>query len=110
MIDADGIILGTPTYFSNVSTEIKALIDRAGLVAIANDQMFKRKVGAAVVAVRRAGATDAFDAINKLFLINQMIIPGSVYWNMGFGLQRGAVAEDEEGLKIMKTLGENIAW
>ncbi len=110
MIEADGIILGSPTYFSNVSTEIKALIDRAGLVAIANDQMFKRKVGAAVVAVRRAGATDVFDAINKLFLINQMIIPGSVYWNMGFGLQRGTVSEDKEGLKIMKVLGENMAW
>ena len=110
MAEADGIILGSPTYFSNVSTEIKALIDRSGLVAIANDYMFKRKVGAAVVAVRRAGATDTFDAINKLFFINQMIVPGSVYWNLGFGLQKGDVEEDEEGKKTMKILGENMAW
>lgn len=110
MIEADGIILGSPTYFANVSTEIKALIDRAGLVAIANGHMLKRKVGAAVVAVRRAGATDVFDAINKLFFINQMIVPGSVYWNLGFGLDKGEVKDDDEGMNTMKLLGENMAW
>lgn len=110
MIEADGIILGSPTYFSNVSTEIKALIERSGLVAIANDHMFKRKIGAAVVAVRRAGATDVFDAINKLFFINQMIVPGSIYWNMGFGLEKGEVKDDDEGVNTMKVLGENMAW
>ncbi len=110
MVTAQGIILGSPTYFSNVSTEIKALIDRAGLVAIANDYLLKRKVGAAVVAVRRAGATDVFDAINKLFFINQMIVPGSVYWNLGMGLEKGEVKADEEGMHTMKVLGENMAW
>ena len=79
-------------------------------MAIANGRMLKRKVGAAVVAVRRAGATDTFDAINKLFLINQMIVPGSVYWNMGFGLKEGEVKNDEEGLETMQALGENMAW
>jgi multimeric flavodoxin WrbA len=110
MLEADGIILGSPTYFANVSTEIKALIDRAGLVAIANDYMFKRKIGAAVVAVRRAGSIAAFDAINKLFLINQMIVPGSVYWNLGIGLEKEDVKGDNEGMKTMKVLGENMAW
>jgi len=110
MIEADGIIIGSPTYFSNVSTEVKALIDRSGLVAIANDHMFKRKIGAAVVAVRRAGATDVFDAINKLFFINQMIVPGSLYWNLGFGLEKGDVKGDDEGMNTMKVLGENMAW
>jgi len=110
MIEADAIILGSPTYFSNVSTEIKALIDRAGLVAIANDHMFKRKIGAAVVAVRRAGAMNAFDAINKLFFINQMIVPGSTYWNVGVGLKKGDVKDDKEGMNTMKILGENMAW
>ena len=110
MIEADGIILGSPTYFSNVSTEIKALIDRAGLVAIANDYILKRKVGAAVVAVRRAGAITTFDAINKLFFINQMIVPGSIYWNLGVGREKGDVKADDEGVKTMKVLGENIAW
>lgn len=110
MLEADGIIIGSPTYFANVSTEVKALIDRAGLVAIANGHMLKRKVGVAVVAVRRAGATDAFDAINKFFLINQMIVPGSVYWNLGLGLGEEEVKNDEEGLNTMKILGENMAW
>ena len=110
MIEADGIILGSPTYFSNVTAELKALIDRAGLVAIANGYSLRRKAGAAVVAVRRAGATDTFDAINKFFLINQMIVPGSVYWNLGFGLRPGEVEGDEEGLRTMRVLGENMAW
>ena len=110
MLEADGIILGSPTYFSNVSTEIKALIDRAGLVAIANGHMFKRKVGAAVVAVRRAGSVSVFDAINHFFFINQVIVPGSIYWNMGFGLEKGEVEKDEEGIQTMKVLGENMAW
>ncbi len=110
MIRADGIIIGSPTYFSNVSSEVKALIDRAGLVSIANGHLLKRKVGAAVVAVRRAGATDVFDAINKFFFINQIIVPGSIYWNMGFGFNREEVKDDEEGMNTMKILGENMAW
>ena len=110
MAAADGILIGSPTYFSNVSTEVKALIDRAGLVAVANGHMLRRKVGAAVVAVRRAGATDTFDAINKFFFINQVIVPGSVYWNMGFGLGKGEVSGDEEGMNTMRVLGENMAW
>jgi multimeric flavodoxin WrbA len=107
---ADGIIIGSPTYFANVSSEIKALIDRAGLVSIANGHMLKRKVGAAVVAVRRAGSTNAFDAINKFFFINQVIVPGSTYWNMGLGLAENEVRQDEEGMNTMKILGENMAW
>lgn len=110
MIDADGIIIGSPTYFANVTTEVKALIDRAGLVAIANGHLFKRKVGAAVVAVRRAGATNTFDAINRFFFINQAIVPGSVYWNLGIGLAEGDVKSDEEGMNTMRVLGENMAW
>jgi multimeric flavodoxin WrbA len=110
IVEADGIIIGSPTYFSNVSTEVKALFDRAGLVAVANGHMLKRKVGLAVVAVRRAGATNAFDAINKFFFINQVIVPGSVYWNMGFGLGEGEVKSDDEGMNTMRVLGENMAW
>jgi multimeric flavodoxin WrbA len=110
MIEADGIIIGSPTYFSNVSSEVKALIDRAGMVSLANGHLLKRKVGAAVVAVRRAGSTDAFDAINKFFFINQIIVPGSTYWNMGFGMDKGTVKDDAEGMHTMKVLGENMAW
>jgi multimeric flavodoxin WrbA len=110
MIEAEGIILGSPTYFTDVTAEMKALIDRAGFVARANDDMFKRKVGAAVVAARRAGSIHVFDTINHLFFISQMIVPGSCYWNMGFGLDKGDVEKDEEGVQIMKTLGRNMAW
>jgi multimeric flavodoxin WrbA len=108
--EADGIILASPTYFSDVTTEMKALIDRAGLVAKANDDMFKRKIGAAVVAVRRAGSTHVFDSMNHLFLISQMIVPGSIYWNMAFGLEKGDVVKDSEGIQTMKVLGQNMAW
>lgn len=107
---ADGIIIGSPTYFANVSTEVKALIDRAGLVSIRNGYLLKRKVGAAVVAVRRAGATDTFDAINKFLFINQLVVPGSSYWNMGFGLSEQEVKGDVEGMNTMRILGENMAW
>ncbi|NYT02693.1 MAG: flavodoxin family protein [Methanosarcinales archaeon] len=110
MARADGIILGTPTYFADLTPEMKALIDRAGFVAKANDDMFTRKVGAAVVAVRRAGAIHAFDSINHLFLMSQMIVPGSSYWNVGMGLEKGDVESDGEGREIMRTLGRNMAW
>lgn len=110
MIEADGIVLGSPTYFANVTSEMKALIDRAGLVAIANGHMLKRKVGAAVVAVRRAGAIHAFNSMNHFFLINQMVVPGSSYWNLGIGRNKGEVESDDEGIATMKTLGANLAW
>ena len=110
MLSADGIVLGSPTYFADMSASLKALIERAGFVAKANGQMFRRKVGAAVVAVRRAGSVHTFDSINHFFTISQMIIPGSSYWNMGMGLEKGEVDKDAEGIQTMKTLGQNMAW
>lgn len=110
MVEADGILIGSPTYFANVSTEVKALIDRAGLVAIANDYLLRRKVGAAVVAVRRAGAAHVYSSINYFFGINHMIIPGSSYWNLGVGRDPGDVLKDKEGLSTFRDLGENMAW
>ncbi len=108
--EADGIIIGSPVYFADVSSETKALIDRLGYVAGANPGMLERKVGAAVVAERRAGAVHAFDSIMHLFMIRQMIVPGSTYWNLGIGGPPGAVAEDEEGMGTMDNLGRNMAW
>lgn len=110
MVRADAMILGSPTYFTDVSSEMKALLDRSGFVSLANDRAFRGKIGAAVVAVRRAGATHVFDTINHMYLMSQMIVPGSTYWNIGMGLDRGDVKKDEEGLMNMKNLGENIAW
>ncbi len=110
MVKADGVILGSPTYFADLTPELKALIDRAGFVAKANGDLFKHKVGAAVVAVRRAGAIHVFDSINHFFLINQMVIPGSSYWNLGMGLDEGDVENDQEGIQTMRVLGQNMAW
>ncbi|MGA3372142.1 MAG: flavodoxin family protein [Terracidiphilus sp.] len=110
MEQADGILLGSPTYVADVTPEIKALMDRACLVGKANGGIFRCKVGAAVVAVRRAGAIHAFDSLNHFFLISEMIVPGSSYWNIGFGLEKGDVERDEEGIRTIKVLGQNMAW
>ena len=110
MEEAEGIILASPVYFSNVTAEMKALIDRAGFVAKANGGLLRRKVGAAVVAVRRAGATIVYSDLNFFFGINEMIIPGSSYWNLGMGRMPGDVLKDEEGLQTMEDLGKNMAW
>lgn len=110
MLGADGIILGSPTYFADLTSGLKAFIERTGMVSRANENMFRRKAGAAVVAARRAGATHVFNSINYFFTIGEMIIPGSSYWNIGKGRAAGDVNEDEEGLKTMRDLGINMAW
>ena len=107
---ADGVIIGSPTYFTDVTPEVKALIDRAGFVARANGSMFRRKVGAAVIAVRRAGSLHAFDTINHFFLINEMVVPGSTYWNMSLCGKKGEAQQDAEGIRTMQALGRNMAW
>lgn len=110
MEQADGIILASPTYFADMSTELKAIVDRCGMTSRANGDMFKRKVGAAVVTHRRGGAIHVFDSINHFFTIGQMIIVGSSYWNFGVGREKGDVAKDEEGVNTMRVLGQNMAW
>ena len=110
MAEADGIIIGSPVYFADVTPEVKALIDVAGYVTRASGHTLKRKVGAAVIAVRRGGALHAFETINNFFLINQMIVPGSSYWNFALGRNPGDVLTDEEGMQTMRTLAENMAW
>jgi len=110
MQGAEGILLGSPTYFSDVSANMKALIERCGMVARANNDMLRRKVGAGVVAVRRAGAVHVFSSLNFFFLIGQMIIPGSSYWNIAIGRQPGEVMNDNEGMQTMTNLGTNMAW
>ncbi len=110
MIEADGIVIGSPSYFSNVSTEVKALIDRAGVVCRANGGLLHRKIGASVCAQRRSGGTNVQDTISKLFFISGMVVPGSTYWNFGVGKDKGEVLEDTEGMANMADLGKNIAW
>ncbi|MFZ5427232.1 MAG: flavodoxin family protein [Thermodesulfobacteriota bacterium] len=110
MLAADGIILASPTYFADVTAGLRAVIERAGMVARACDDMFARKVGAAVVALRRGGGMQTFNSLNSFFFIGQMVVPGSSYWNMGFGREPGQVENDQEGIKTMRDLGRNMAW
>lgn len=110
MIEADGIIIGSPTYFSDLTSETKALIDRCGYVIGANGNPLKRKVGAAVAAVRRAGSTHVISSINYFFMIREMVIVSSSYWNMSLARDKGDYEKDEEGVRTMKKLGENMAW
>jgi multimeric flavodoxin WrbA len=108
--EADAIVLGSPTYYADVSSEMKSLIDRAGYVSGANGGLLTRKVGAGVVAVRRGGGIHVLDSMNHLFLISQMIVVGSTYWNLGYGREKGEVLDDDEGMRNMANLGTNMAW
>ncbi len=110
MIGADAIILGSPVFVASVPAEMKALIDRAVMVNKANGGLLRRKVGAAVVAVRRGGMVTAFDTLNHFFLLSEMIVPGSSYWSFAFGLEKGDVDRDREGMQTMQVLGRNMAW
>jgi multimeric flavodoxin WrbA len=107
---SEGLIIGSPVYFGSLSSQTKAFIDRVGYVNRANGDLFKHKVGAAVAINRRAGALETFNTINNFFLIGQMIVPGSSYWNVGSALRQGEFANDIEGVNTMRNLGQNIAW
>lgn len=110
MLAADGIILASPTYFADVTANMRAVIERAGLVARANQGMLARKVGAGVVALRRSGGMQAFNSLNAFFMATQMVVPGGGSWNLGFGRNVGEVRDDQEGMEAMGQLGRNMAW
>ena len=110
MIAADGIILGSPVYSANVTSQMKALIDRASIVLAANKGLFRHKAGAAVTAVRRGGAICAFDTMTHFLHSKEMFLVGSTYWNMGYGRDAGQVEQDRDGMDNMKNLGQNMAW
>jgi multimeric flavodoxin WrbA len=110
MAASDGIILGSPIYVANITPELLALIDRSGRVGGANGHLYKHKVGAAVVAVRRRGALHTLDSINHFMHISQMILPGALGWNVGVGRDVGDVENDAEGIATMRSLGQNMAW
>lgn len=107
MIGADGIILGSPVYFADLTSEMKALIDRAGFVSMANGGLYKNKVGASIVALRRTGGIHTLDSMNHFFLAGQMVIVGR---GVGIGRDKGEVEKDEEGIQMVKTLGQRMAW
>lgn len=110
MLASDGIILGSPVYSAGVTSQMKALIDRASMVLAGNRGLFKHKVGASVVAARRGGAISAFDTLNNFLHSKEMFLVGSSYWNMAYGNAIGEVEQDQEGIDNMKNLGQNMAW
>lgn len=107
---ADGLVLASPTYFANVSTEMKALIDRASFVFAGQGKPLRRRVGVPVVAARRTGAIQAYNALLAFFSNNAMIVPMANYWPVGLGLLPGDVRNDDEGLRTLQELGRNMAW
>ncbi|CEP84239.1 flavodoxin family protein [Paraclostridium sordellii] len=110
MKEADGIILGSPVYYSAIAGTMKSFLDRAFYVASSNGGMFRHKVGASVVAVRRSGGIPVFDQLNNYINYSEMIMPTSNYWNVAYGTAPGEVTQDEEGMQIMRVLGKNMAW
>jgi len=109
--EADGIIVGSPVYFGSATPEIMALLDRVGFVNRCMEKPFlRRKVGAAVAIARRAGQNFTFAQLNYFFLIAEMIVPGSTYWNVGFGLGKGEIEDDAEGCATLDTLADNMTW
>ena len=107
---ADAIILASPTYYGEVSAEMKAFIDRLGLTSIGAGRTLTHKLGAAVVSVRRAGAIPVYDSLNRFMLGSGMVVVGSTYWNLGIGEKPGDIYNDEEGMHNMHDLGRQMAW
>lgn len=110
MVEADGILLGSPVYSADVSAKMKAFLERAGVVVATNPGLLRHKVWAAVAAVRRGGGMTTVDTMNHFMLNKEMIVVGSTYWNMAYGKHIGDVLSDDEGMANMRNLGENMAW
>ncbi len=110
MVEADGIILGSPVYSADVSAKMKAFLERSGAVVATNPGLLRHKVGASVAAVRRGGGMTTVDTMNHFMLNKEMIVVGSTYWNMVYGKTVGEVLNDEEGMANMRNLGENMRF
>ena len=110
MKEADGIIIGSPVYYAGIPGTMKCFLDRAFYVAGSNGNLYRHKVGAAVVAVRRSGGTATLDSLNHYLTYSEMILATSSYWNVIHGTGPGEVENDAEGVQIMETLGKNMAW
>jgi multimeric flavodoxin WrbA len=110
IIEADGILLGSPVHFAGVAGTMKSFLDRAFFVSSVNGGLFRHKVGAAISAVRRSGGISAVETLNHYINYSEMIMPSSNYWNVAHGLTPGEMEQDGEGKQIMEVLGKNMAW
>jgi multimeric flavodoxin WrbA len=110
MKEADGILLGSPVYYAGIAGTMKCFLDRAFYVAGSNGGLFRNKVAASVVAVRRTGGSITFDSLNHYLLYSEMMIASANYWNIIHGRTPGEVLQDAEGVQIMEVLGNNMVW
>ncbi|MDR0544042.1 MAG: flavodoxin family protein [Odoribacteraceae bacterium] len=110
MLAADGLILASPVYCAGVNGAMKAFLDRATYAISRGQGLMRYKVGAALVAVRRSGASSALDTLQHYLQFLEMLIPASNYWNIIHGRLPGEAALDHEGQQIMRILGRNMAW
>lgn len=110
MIEADGIILASPVYFGSATPQMMALVQRAGYLSQAKGRVFENKVGGPIIVARRAGQNFTFAQLLFFFLHQGMIVPGSTYWNIAFGREKGEVLSDEEGLTTVKNFAKKIVW
>mgnify|MGYP001224347914 CR=1 FL=1 len=108
--NTDGIILGSPVYYSGIAGTMKSFLDRLFFVSGSNGNFFRHKVAAAVVAVRRSGGSASLDCLNHYLAYSEMILVTSNYWNVVHGAAPGEVEQDVEGKQIMRVLGKNMAW
>jgi multimeric flavodoxin WrbA len=110
MLQADIIIVGSPVYFGSATPNLMALLDRAGYVAKYNGGLLSRKLGGPIVVARRAGQNFTFAQLLFWFMINDMVVPGSSYWNVALAREAGTVTDDEEALATIDRFAENLAW
>ena len=108
--EADGFIVGTPVYFGTARGDVTAALQRIGMVSTASDSFLSRKVGGPIAVARRGGHTATLQELLMFFLMNDMIVPGSTYWNMVFGREPGEVLNDEEGMRTIRRFAENVAF
>lgn len=110
MKQADIIVVGSPVYFGSATPQTMSLLDRAGYVSRANGHLLSRKIGGPIVVARRAGQNFTYAQLMYWYMINDMIVPGSTYWNIAFGRAAGEAANDEEGLATIDRFAENLEW
>ncbi len=103
---SDGVVIGSPVYYSGMNGSLKSTLDRVFF----GKSCFANKPAAAIAVARRAGTTETVDGINKYFMINNMPVVSSQYWNMAFGSNAEQVEKDEEGMQTMRMIGRNMAW
>ena len=109
-VESDGIIVASPVYFGSATPQIMSVLDRVGYVSRANGNLLRRKVGAAIAVGRRAGMNFTFAQLNFFFLLAEMIVPGSTYWNVSLARDKGDFPEDAEGVATVENLAANMAW